>query len=69
MATHSSVLAWKIPWIEEPSSSSPRGGKESVMTEHSQHATSGPRRGHMAWSGHSTHHDLPASGICPEMWA
>ena len=26
MATHSSILAWKIPWIEEP-------GKESDATE------------------------------------
>ena len=28
MATHSSILAWKTPWIEEP------GRKESDMTEH-----------------------------------
>ena len=30
MATHSSILAWRIPWMEEPS---PRGRKESDMTE------------------------------------
>jgi len=29
MATHSSILAWKIPWMEEPG----RGHKESDMTE------------------------------------
>jgi len=29
MATHSSKLAWKIPWIEEPSRYSPQGHKES----------------------------------------
>ena len=29
MATDSSILAWKIPWMEEPG----RGHKESDMTE------------------------------------
>ena len=30
MATHSSILAWKIPWIEEPGRlHSPWGRKES----------------------------------------
>jgi len=33
IATHSSILAWRIPWIEEPGSCSPWGGKESDMTE------------------------------------
>ena len=33
MATHSSILAWKIPWTEEPGYSL-RGYKESDMTEH-----------------------------------
>ena len=36
MATHSSILAWRIPWTEEP------GGlqscKESDTTEATQHA-------------------------------
>ena len=27
MATHSSILAWKIPWTEEPSGYSPWGCK------------------------------------------
>ena len=31
MATHFSILAWKIPWIEE--GYNPRGSKESDMTE------------------------------------
>ena len=31
MAIHSSTLAWKIPWTEEPDS--PWGRKESDMTE------------------------------------
>ena len=34
MATHSSILAWRIPWIEEPGRlNSPWGPKESGMTE------------------------------------
>ena len=33
MATHSSILAWRIPWTEEPGSYSPWGHKESDMTE------------------------------------
>ena len=32
MATHSSILAWKIPWTEEPGRYSPWGRKESDMT-------------------------------------
>ena len=31
MATHSSILAWKIPWTEEPGG--PWGHKESNTTE------------------------------------
>ena len=33
MATHSSILAWRIPWTEEPGGYSPQGHKESDMTE------------------------------------
>ena len=35
MATHSSILAWRIPWTEEPSGlqSTPQSLKESDMTE------------------------------------
>ena len=34
MATYSSILAWKIPWTEEPSRLySPWGRKESDMTQ------------------------------------
>ena len=34
MATHTSILAWRIPWIEEPGGYSPWGHKVSDMTEH-----------------------------------
>ena len=33
MATHSSILAWKIPWTEEPVGYSPWGHKKSDTTE------------------------------------
>ena len=33
MTSHSSILAWKIPWTEEPG-----GYKESDMTEHKHNA-------------------------------
>ena len=32
-ATHSSILAWRIPWTEEPGGYSPWGHKESDTTE------------------------------------
>ena len=35
MATHSSILAWRIPWTEEPG-----GCKESDMTEANKHTCS-----------------------------
>ena len=33
MATHSSVLAWRIPWTEGPGGYSPRGCKELDVTQ------------------------------------
>ena len=33
VATHSSTLAWEIPWTEEPGRYSPWGRKELEMTE------------------------------------
>ena len=33
MAPHSSTLAWKIPWTEEPGRLQPLGSQESDMTE------------------------------------
>ena len=33
MASHSSTLAWRIPWTEEPSGLSPRDREESDTTE------------------------------------
>jgi len=33
MATHSSILAWKIPWTEKPGGYSPWGRKELDTTE------------------------------------
>ena len=33
MATYSSILAWRIPWTEEPSGYSPWGHQELDMIE------------------------------------
>ena len=33
MATHSSILAWRIPWTEEPGRVQAMGSQESDMTE------------------------------------
>ena len=32
MATHSSILAWRIPWTEKPDSIQLMGSQESNMT-------------------------------------
>ena len=47
MATHSSIIAWKIPWTEEP------GGLQSIelqsvdMTEQLNHHTVNPESEHV----------------------
>ena len=33
LATHSNILAWKIPWTEEPAGYSPWSYKESDIAE------------------------------------
>ena len=33
MATHSSTLAWEIPWTEDPGRLQSMGSQESVKTE------------------------------------
>ena len=33
MATHSSILAWRIPWTEEPGGLQSVGSQESGVTE------------------------------------
>ena len=33
MATHSSILAWEIPWTEDPGRLHSMGSQESVKTE------------------------------------
>ena len=34
MATHSSILAWRIPWTEQPAKLQSIGSQKSDMTEH-----------------------------------
>ena len=40
MATHSSILAWRIPWIEEPGRLQPMGSQEWDMTWRLNHNSS-----------------------------
>ena len=37
VATHSRILAWRIPWTEEPGGLGPLGRKESDTSELSEH--------------------------------
>ena len=37
MATHSSILAWRIPWTEEPGRLHAMGLQESDMTQQLNH--------------------------------
>ena len=39
METHSSILAWKVPWTEEPGGLQSTGCKDLDMTEHTQLTT------------------------------
>ena len=39
LATHSSILSWRIPWIEEPSRPLSMGSQESDMTWRLNHQT------------------------------
>ena len=45
MATHSSILAWRIPWTEEPGGLWSRGYKELDMTEQLRHTSGLDRHG------------------------
>ena len=56
MATHSSILPWRIPWTEEPGSYSPWGCKESDRTEAIKHT-----------HAHTHTHTHPTQkNMCPE---
>ena len=41
MATHSSILAWRIPWTDEPGRLQSMGSQESDMTEVTERASQG----------------------------
>ena len=47
MAGHSSILAWRIPWTEEPGGLQSRGHKELDMTQrlNNNHNTNGKSAG------------------------
>ena len=43
MSAQSSIVAWRIPWTEEPGGHSPWGRRESDMTEVTTGACTEPR--------------------------
>ena len=52
MVTHTSILAWKIPWTEEPGKLPSRvGHKESYMTERLSMLPTGKKTNQMASLG------------------
>ena len=54
MATHSSILAWKISWTEEPGRLQSRGCKELDTTERTEHARKPSRSRQCGWFPTST---------------
>ena len=60
MATHSSIPAWEIPWMEEPGSDSPWGPKELYMTRAHTHEKTSEHS-----SGQLEKPFLPSASICP----
>ena len=40
MATHSSILAWRIPWTEEPGGLQSVGSRHDLVTKPSHHGSS-----------------------------
>ena len=71
MATHSSTLAWKIPWTEKPGRLQSMGRKESDMTEwlhfHALEKEMATHSSVLAWRipGMAEPGGLPSRG-CPE---
>ena len=62
MATHSSILAWRIPWTEESGRLSSRGRKESDTTE--RLSTHQKATKESSWPGGDTL--CPRSGVVAE---
>ena len=62
MATHSSILAWRIPWTEEPGGLLSMGHKESDMTEWLMPSLS------LAPAA-VAQGQVRDGGVCPEQWS
>ena len=59
MATHSSILAWRIPWTPESGGLQTMGCKESGRTEATEHAHT--------WMGHCPGGIFPAPNAEPHL--
>ena len=72
MATHSRMLAWRIPWTEEPMGCSPRGRKESDTTKRLTHFLFMLPASYKVQLEHACESDavrLPSSAPCWYLWA
>ena len=60
IATQSSILAWKIPWTEEPGGSSYWGREEFDITEHSSSCGIhiAPPQGNLTFFFHPVYQDF-----------
>ena len=58
MATHSSILAWRIPWTEEP------GGLQSMGSQRVRHNWSDWTHTHTHTPSYSTSHRSCATVVC-----
>ena len=58
MATHSSILAWRIPWTEEPGGLQSMGSQESDMTEVTYYMS-------FHWERITRSLHLVSLGLCP----
>ena len=59
MATHSSVLAWKIPWTEEP------GGLQSMGSQRVTHDWGTEHKNLLDYKPAGQSHSSPRSSLCP----
>ena len=62
MATHSSTLAWRIPWTEEP------GGLHSMELQRAGHNLSDLARTHYAMEHLNNNNIYGASYIVVSLW-
>ena len=65
MATHSRILAWKIPWTEDPGRLQPKGSQESDTTEQlNTHRTQTSKKEYNQAGANDFQHLIWIFGVC-----